>query len=164
MNTQARNSPFSNPALWLMIVIPTATVIASFVTLGLAIQGADPELPKSYATEGSALDADLALLTTAKQLGVKASIDMERSGLISARLQNSSGESFPARLSLTLTHVVDASRDKKVELVETGEVGLYAGELDADLEGRWLVQLDHESVWRLRGRAEAPATALLLGD
>jgi hypothetical protein len=67
-------------------------------------------------------------------------------------------------LSLTLTHVVDASRDKKVDLVETAEVGVYTGDLDTDLEGRWLVQLDHESVWRLRGRAEVPATGLLLGE
>jgi hypothetical protein len=164
MPPQASNSPLSNPALWLMIVIPATTVIASFITLGLAIQGADAELPKSYATEGSALDADLALLTTAKQLGVKAFIDVERSGIFRARVQSASGETFPSRLSLTLTHVVDASRDKKVDLVETAEVGVYAGDLDTDLEGRWLVQLDHESVWRLRGRAEVPATGLLLGE
>lgn len=164
MTHQLRQSSRSNPALWLMIIIPVTTVIASFVTLGLAIRGADAELPKFYATEGSALDTDLALLTTAKQLGVKASLDVDQSGIVRARVQSSSGESFPARLSLILTHVVDASRDQKIELVGTDEAGLYTADLDTALEGRWLIQLDHESVWRLRGRVEIPATGLLLGD
>jgi hypothetical protein len=162
--TQKRRPTPVNPALWVMILIPTATVIASFVTLGLAFKGADPELPKSYATEGRALDADLALLTTAKKRGIKVLLDVDRSGSIRARIQHSAAELSPARLSLTLTHANDARRDQKIELTETDEAGVYVGGLAANLEGRWWVQLDHDAVWRLRGRVEVPANGLLLGD
>ena len=162
--TQKRQTTLGNPALWVMILIPTATVIASVITLGLAFKSADPELPKSYATEGIALDADLALLTTAKQLGIKVLLDVDRSGSIRARIQTSAAERSPARLNLTLTHSNDARRDQKIELTAIDELGVYVGKLTTNPEGRWWIQLDHDAVWRLRGRAEIPATGLLLGE
>lgn len=164
MTKQRDHSPVVNPALWAMIVIPTAAVIASFVTLGLAMKGSDAELPKSYATEGQALDADLALGKTARQLGIQAALDLDTTGTIVARVRSASSEPLPARLSLTMTHVIDPDRDRKIDLIATDEAGTYTGRIDADLSGRWLLQLDQKAVWRLRGRASAPANGLRLGE
>jgi len=156
--------PVGSPAFWAMIVIPTAAVIASFVTLGLAMRGADAELPKVYATEGSALDADFALLGAAKRLGIGASFDIDESGAIRVQLEAPTMPKRPDRLSLTLTHVIDARRDQKITLLESDKSGLYTGRINTDLTGRWLIQLDHEAAWRLRGRIEVPVRSLRLGD
>lgn len=164
MTTQTGHSPVANPALWAMIVIPTAAVIASFVTLGLAMKGSDAELPKSYATEGQALDTDFALGKAARQLGIQASVDLDTTGTVVARVRSASSEPLPARLNLTMTHVIDPGRDQKIDLIATDEVGTYTGRIDADLSGRWLLQLDHKDVWRLRGRASAPTNGLRLGE
>jgi len=164
MTTHSGHSPAANPALWAMIVIPTAAVIASFVTLGLAMRGSDAELPKSYATEGQALDTDLALGEAARRLGIEASVDLDSTGRVAVRLRSTASEPLPARLSLTMTHVIDPDRDQKIDLIATDPLGTYVGRVDADLSGRWLVQLDHKNVWRLRGRAIAPVSGLQLGE
>lgn len=63
-----------------------------------------------------------------------------------------------------MTHVINPDRDRQIDLIATDEVGTYTGHIDADPSGRWLLQLDQKAVWRLRGRASAPANGLRLGE
>jgi hypothetical protein len=66
----------ANPALWAMIGIPAATVVASAITLMMAYGGAEPELPARYAWEGAALDQDIARAARARELGLGAELGL----------------------------------------------------------------------------------------
>ena len=148
-----------NPTLWAMIGIPLAAVLASLFTLCLAIDGAEPELPPSFATEGQRLDQDFVLREAARRAGVTVVLDTTSPGRISARLQLARGEPAPSRLQLELTHVTDPRRDLQLELLPDGGSGHYASTVAAPLTGRWIARISAPGSWHVIERLELSATA-----
>lgn len=156
----------SNPALWAMIAIPAATVVASILTLRIAVVGRDPELPAQYAWEGASLDRDLARAEQARRFGVGAALSVDAAGRITVQLTGASDAPRPARLELLLTHASRPTLDRRIMLSPTDAPGAYSGTSSALPAGDWLLQLDAADVgWRLRGRlrtgADTPATLRL---
>lgn len=158
-----------NPALWAMIGIPAATVVASAFTLGMAYRGAEPELPERYAWEGAALDQDLARATRARDLGLGAAIDLQADGRVVVRLTDArdaaaSTVTDAGALTLHLTHTTRPALDRSLRLTRGAEPRTYVGRWETLPTARWLVQLDDDrGEWRLRGRLETPDGALRLG-
>ena len=148
-----------NPTVWAMIGIPVAAVLASFLTLFLAIDGAEAELPASFATEGQRLDQDFMLREAARRAGVAVALDATSNGRIDLRLQLARGESLPASLRLELTHVTDARRDLQLELLPEPASGSYAATVDSPLAGRWIARISEPGRWHVIERLELPATA-----
>ena len=167
--SQAEMLNRTSPVMWAMIGIPLATVVASAVTLFLAIDGAEPELPAQYAWEGKALDADLALGEAAHRAGVSVELTLAKTGRIEARLDvaasapDSSNRSLPSTLRLRLTHATLPQLDRDLTLAATGSPGVFALDAAPIPAGHWLVQIDHADEWRIRGRIHAPAARVTLG-
>ncbi|MFN5010043.1 MAG: FixH family protein [Gammaproteobacteria bacterium] len=166
----------ANPALWAVIGIPAATVVASAVTLMMAYGGAEPELPERYAWEGAALDRDVARAARARALGLGAGLELRDDGRVVLQLIGPArGDPSPTAdaaigvapraLTLHLTHATRAALDRSVTLTPTREFGRFEGRMGSALPAaRWLVQLDDErGEWRLRGRLETPSDAMHLG-
>lgn len=157
----------ANPALWAMLGIPAATVVASAITLMMAYGGAEPELPARYAWEGAALDQDIARASRARALGLGAELGLdgtERVVLKIAGAKVSAGTLSPT-LTLHLTHTTRPALDRSVTLAQVAGTDRYEGRMDDPLPAaRWLIQLDDgRGGWRLRGRLETPGTAARLG-
>lgn len=159
--------PRANPALWAMLGIPAATVVASAVTLMMAYGGAEPELPARYAWEGSSLDQDLARATRARELALGAELGFRDDGAVVLRLAGSAAAppTAPQSLTLHLTHATRPAFDRSVTLTRVAGSDRFEGRMDSALpDARWLVQVDDDrGEWRLRGRLETPGTSVRLG-
>ena len=153
-----------NPALWAMIGIPVAAVLASFMTLVLAIDGAEAELPAAFATEGHLLDEDFRLRAAARHAGVAVQLAVTVSGRIEARLQLAGSELLPGQLRLELTHATDATRDLQVELKRVGASDLFVAEIASVPQGRWIVRVGEPGRWHVLDRVNLPASRVVLGD
>jgi hypothetical protein len=163
----SRSSAGANPALWAMIGIPAATVVASIITLAMAFGGAEPELPERYAWEGAALDQDLARATRARELGLGAELGFVEGGRVVLRLDGAAVPDYTAPQSLTLhlTHATRPESDRSVTLTRSAVGDRYEGLIGSSLpDARWLIQLDDaRGEWRLRGRLETPGAVARLG-
>lgn len=154
----------ANPALWAILGIPIAAVLASLWTLFLSIEGADAPLPAEYATEGKRLEEQLALREAARRTGLRVRLDISSRGEILAQVQAAAGTPQPRTLHLQLTHATFADRDCVVELQAAPTPGLYEARLDRDLQGSWLLLLGDPRRWQMTARLEIPAAGVTLGD
>lgn len=146
-----------NPVFWLMLALPAAAVVASFATLAIALQGADPALPAAYHWEGEALEQDFTRARRASELGIALHLAV-RDGQCVARLSGAPGD--PPALNLLLTSGSDAGLDRAIHLRRTA-----AGEYRADCAplpaGRWRLALEDDArVWSLRGAVVGDFTAV----
>lgn len=150
------------PALWVVIGIPLATIVASIITVTMAFRESEPELPAQYPWEGAALDQDLARAERARELGLAASLRFTTSGGVIVQLSTGSpGAALPERLELQATHVTLPSRDRAWTLRRDAG-GQYRADGAALDRGPWLLQLSAGD-WRIRGRLEAGRGELRLG-
>ena len=141
-----------NLALWAMIAIPAVTVVASLVTLRLAMVGRDPELPSQYAWEGAPLDRDIARAARAQALGIGAALSFERTGRILVHVAARADMPPPQRLVLSITHASRPALDRRVVLLSEGDGGRFIAASPALPAGLWRLQLEDENGgWRLRG-------------
>ncbi|MBU6376917.1 MAG: FixH family protein [Gammaproteobacteria bacterium] len=157
------NSRRFNPTLWAMIGIPSAAVLASLMTLFLAIDGAEAELPGTYATEGQRLDEDFRLRAAARQAGVAVALRVDRAGIVEAQLQRADSGSAPEHLRVELTHVTDVRRDRQLDLQRIGISNRYRGEMSPVPNGRWLVRISEPGRWHVVGHSTLPANRVDLG-
>lgn len=152
----------ATPVMWAMLGIPLATILASAVTIFLAVDDAEPLLPPQYVSEGKALDADLALAEAAKRANVRVELAIESSGRIELRL-DSNDPSPPESLRLRLTHATLPALDRDL-ILQAVSPGRYVARTTAVNLGTWLVQVDADSRWRVRGRIQAPTARVSIGN
>jgi hypothetical protein len=153
-----------NLALWAMVGIPIAAVLASVLTLVLAIDGADPELPASFATEGRRLDEDFRLRAAARRAEVAIELAADASGRLEARLRLAGGTIAPSRLRLELTHATDPARDLHIDLRRVGESDRFVAQAAPIPAGRWIARIGEPGRWHVVARVNLPAVRLALGD
>lgn len=137
-----------NPVFWIMWLLPAATVVAGFVTLAIALEGADRPLPADYHWEGDRLDQDFERSRQAAALGLTAAFEVH-DGQCQATLNGAMED--PIALNLLLTHGSDAGLDRRLRLerIAAGEYRAACAPLAA---GKWRLLLDDDSSrWSLRG-------------
>ena len=139
----------NNPVLWLIWGLLGSVVIASFITLGIAIRSADRQLPANYHWEGQGLDRDFERARQAAQLGVEVTLAADAViGTCLASLRSAPGD--PATLTLMLTNGSDPGLDRVVLLRRTSK-GEYGAPCPTIPEGRWRVSLeDPDGKWIIR--------------
>jgi hypothetical protein len=146
-----------NPVFWLMWLLPGAAVVASFVTLAIALQGADRALPSLYHWEGERLDADFERARQAARLGIQATLQWNGAA---CTLTLAPATQDPRALQLHLTHTDDAALDRTLTLLRTAP-GAYRADCAALPAGRWRLALtDDAGAWALRTQFEGGVTRL----
>jgi len=159
----ATTSTLRNPALWLVVGIPLATVLASVFTVSLAFMGAEPELPAHFAREGAPLALDQQRADRAQQLGIGVEIRVWQEGRIEAHLTaKPSASTLPTSLTLRMTHITRPEFDRELALTG-GTAGVFSAQGSAVPAGDWLLELDGGE-WRVRGRAALPTSRVRLGE
>jgi uncharacterized protein len=153
-----------NPVLYAVIGIPLATVLAGFATLYLAFTSNGHELPAEYASEGSALAADLERAQAARDQYIHVRLDFTSGGQIEAVVSGLDPAAAPPSLRLAMTHAtlpqLDQSRVLRLLDPATGRYGAEGAPLP---EGAWWLEVAHDPEWRLRGKAAALHTSVDLG-
>jgi uncharacterized protein len=143
---------------WFLILLPGSVVIASFVTLWLAISSPNPMVVDDYSRIARATEQRLERDQAAAALGVTAEVQLIASAeLVEVRL--SPVEVEPASLELRFSHPLVADRDRVVELVRMP--GGWSGRVSLP-EGRWYLQLyPGDRSWRLSGELDGQRELLL---
>jgi uncharacterized protein len=143
---------------WFLIALPGAVVIASFLTLAIAINRSDSVVHDNYYKDGLAINRRLQQDTVAAQRAMQAQlhIDVQHSAVRLALFANA--PIAPPRLTLEFVHPFDAGHDVSVALTR-GTDGDYRGTLPVPLRGHWYIELrDTDSTqWRLRGNIDLQA-------
>lgn len=152
---------YREPMMWLVVAVPTLTVVGGLVTLVLATLGGDPVVRDDFRREGLAIHADPARDAAAVAAGARAVLTFDGGARqLRATVSLRHGR-LPARLLVVLSHAARAEFDRMVslELVD----GAYQGRLEPLPGGHWHVEVTPQSRgWRLRGEfAGTPGTVEL---
>jgi len=141
---------YREPWPWLLMAGPGIVIVASFVTLYLAISRADPMVVDNYYKEGLAINRVLERDRVASSKGYRAQV------LVSAdhtrlRVHVQSNDALPAQLRLRLIHPTKGGLDRELVLQQT-QAGWYEGSVQLVQSVRWDVELgDLQQQWRLSG-------------
>jgi len=134
---------------WLLIAGPAIVVVASMITLWLAVTSDDAIVADDYYKRGLSINERLQRVERAAALGMEAMVDIADDGRVRVALSASSHlpEAHPAVVVLGVAHATRGGLDRRAELV-LGPEGSYAGSIEPIGQGRWLVSLETPS-WRL---------------
>ena len=142
---------------WLLIGLPATAVVASLISLSIAINKADDLVEDNYYKDGLAINQQLAADEKAKLLGLRArlGIDPQEQQLV----VTTQGQLLPApaQLRAKFAHPVSADADFTVILTQIAP-GQYRGSLLQKPRGRWTVEITDpaSTAWRLRDEIAIP--------
>ena len=141
---------------WFLMAGPGLVVVASFVTLWLAIVSSDGLVTEDYYQQGLAINRTLALSERAKLLGLEARLRLTLNN-ISVRLSASTpGFAAPSKLRVTISHPTRAGLDQSQLL--TLQKGRYSGPFRLPAAGHWVVLVEDDArTWRMIGNVVLPA-------
>lgn len=137
---------------WFLIALPGSVVIASFVTIYLAVTNPVSLVTSDYYREGLSINQYISLDKLAGERGLSAAIsfDLEVGELVVDFVD----EPQPA-LTLFLYHPSLAERDQVLTLRHVAN-GRYLASLSESISGRWYVTLQPSTSpkWRLNGEIQ----------
>jgi len=134
---------------WLLMAGPGIVVVASMVTLWLAVTTDDAVVADDYYKRGLSINHRLERVDRAATLGMEAVADIAPDGRVRVTLTSPSADldAHPAVLVLGVAHATRGGLDRAAELV-LGPEGTYDGRMEPVGPGRWLISLETNS-WRL---------------
>jgi uncharacterized protein len=140
---------------WILIAGPAVVIVASFVTLWIAMGRDDALVMGDYYKQGLAINEDLARVRVAAGLGLSATLrSTPRTWDLTLGARD--GVRLPARLNLTLSHATRQDLDQTVTLAQQPS-GHYEGVRRELANGRWELLLeDADRTWRLAATLRLP--------
>ena len=139
---------YREPMVWLVILLPTAAVVAAVASVVTAFVTRDAVVADEYRKEGLAINRDPTRDLAAKRLGVSAEVRLE-GGTLSVRLAPGSAPA-PRGVVVIFSHATRAEQDRLVAL--SGADGVYTAPLPALAPGHWYLELSPaDRAWRLTG-------------
>jgi len=143
---------------WFLISLPLSVVIASIVTINIAIKSDDGLVSDDYYKEGLAIHKDAASRTRAKTLGIVGNLGYDpETGAVTIRFgrQLQTEENL---LSLRVTHPTLPDQDQEVALTPLGDAA-YTGRLEPMGPANWKLEVHPaDESWRIEGRLARPET------
>lgn len=148
---------------WILMAGPFLVVVASFVTIWLAVSTDDGLVTDDYYRKGLAINQTLKMSERAQALGLQAGVTIALDS-ISLRLSASApAPEFvaPSRVRLTVSHPTRAGLDQ-TQLLQL-QNGRYAGKFKLPPDGHWVILLEDEAKsWRIMGNMILPASGEML--
>lgn len=139
---------------WILILLPASAVIASLVTIYIAVRQPTAMVADDYYKKGLAINRVLKQQRTAAQLKLQA--DGNLTGQRDIVILNLSGDlsAFPPLLELSLIHPTLANQDRTVLLSHENQ-GRYRAQIAQPFSGTRMVQLaPPDETWRLDARVD----------
>lgn len=149
---------------WLLIALPASAVIASIVTVIIAVKNPDGLVVGDYYKQGLAINQTLARDRHARFLGLQAQGGVDAQGQVLLNLRGKQPLAAQ-RLRLSLLHPTRANQDQVIWL-QASQTGRYGGRFETlPGPGHWHVLLEPEAgYWRLSGRLAWPGDGRLQLD
>ena len=152
---------YREPWPWILMSVPAAAVVASFVALYFAVSRADPLVADNYYKEGLAINRVIDRDRMASARGYRANVMVGSEGT-RVRIQLTGDGAKPQALRLTFVHPTKAGLDRTVTARQI-QPGWYEADIELAPAAHWYVQLeDLEQNWRLTGEwAQGDASFVL---
>ncbi len=143
---------------WFLISLPLSVVIASLVTINIAIESDDGLVSDDYYKEGLAIHKDADSAARAKALGIAGSLDYDAdTGAVTLALEKPLPGDKSA-LSLQVTHPTLPDQDQSIRLSRLDDAR-FAGRLEPLGPGNWKLALrPADRAWRVEGRLAQPGS------
>lgn len=143
---------------WFLISLPLSVVIASIVTINIAINTSDGLVSDDYYKEGLAIHRNADSAARARALGLAGDLGYDaETGAVMLRLDKALPVSAGV-LSLSAIHPTLPNQDQSIELTPVGD-GTYAGRLAPVGPARWKLSVQPaDGSWRIEGRLVLPDT------
>jgi hypothetical protein len=142
---------------WVLIALPGTVVIASLVTIGIALDQPDGLVVDDYYKEGLAINRVIARDEAAARYGMAAELTL-RDDFGTLRLSGKPPRE-PRTLTLRVLHATMDGQDQIVQLVPTAD-GRFTAPIDRLGPGRWDIQIEADD-WRLTGSVDRPGMETL---
>ncbi|MFA7269453.1 MAG: FixH family protein [Sterolibacterium sp.] len=142
---------------WFLMAGPAIVVVASFITLWLAIASNDGLVTEDYYKKGLAINQTLSLNERAQELGLRAGVSLKMDSISVRIASRASDFVLPSQIRVTVSHPTRAGLDQSqiLTLVE----GRYAGRFKLPEAGHWVVLVeDNAKTWRMTGNVMLPAS------
>jgi hypothetical protein len=141
---------------WFLISLPGAVVVASMVTIYLAVETKDGLVQDDYYKKGLGIHKDAAKTATARQLNIQAKLTYEpETGEIVVAL-NEAAIGQVQQLHLTAFHPTRDNRDQVVDLSRL-DGRTFRGTLLALEPANWRMSIEPPGgQWRISGRLAVP--------
>lgn len=164
---------------WFLIFLPASVVVASIVTIMLAINNADSLVVDDYYKKALHINRDLTRIEHAKKIGLSGEVSFFNDGLqLNLKVQKEKLAIAPV-LILKFIHPASAKKDFSVMLTQTGKTistdqndtvssTLYASDTDKKIikiitKGAWYIHLmPVDGAWQLNGKIKNSSTAITL--
>ncbi|QDF67045.1 FixH family protein [Shewanella sp. SNU WT4] len=136
---------------WFLILLPATVVVASLITMKIAIDNSDSLVAEDYYKAGKAINMDLGKIQQAKQLGMQFNLKVVNEQLI---ITQHGGPEYRAALNVRFYHPTIAERD--LQLMATSDAsGAYRVTMDDMVNGAWEVRLEsYDAKWRIQQRLQ----------
>lgn len=146
---------YREPFVWLLIALPLTAVIASFVTLGLAITSDDGVVEDDYYLRGKEINRVLARDQAAATHGLQGRVELDDAHHeLLLRLTARAQVTIPDNVELKFLHATRSGIDQTLVLARQSD-GSYRAPLPELAQGHWNVQLAAQD-WRLIGSLHMP--------
>lgn len=156
MIPDSKSAPwYREPFVWLLIALPLTAVIASFITLGLAISSDDGVVEDDYYRRGKEINLVLARDQAAAAHGLQGRVELDAAGnRLQIRLSASAPGAIPDNVEVKFLHATRSGIDRTLILPRRSD-GLFQAPLPELAQGHWNVQLAAQD-WRLVGSLRLP--------
>lgn len=141
---------------WFLISLPLSVVIASIVTINIAIQSNDGLVSDDYYKEGLGIHKDADRTARAKTLGIAGNMSYDaQTGAVGFVLDEPLAGTVQG-LTLEVMHPTRANQDQTIQLTAVGG-SRYAGRLEPLSPANWKLELrPADNAWRIDGRMSLP--------
>jgi hypothetical protein len=142
---------------WFIISLPGTVVIASIITITIAVKTNDGLVSDDYYKEGRAIHKTAYTAAKARALGIEGELAYEaETGAIRLRLQQPLPDAAAGLLMLDIIHPTLPNRDQSISLTPAGGVE-YVGRAEPMGPAPWKIELHPEDKsWRISGRLNLP--------
>ena len=153
---------------WFLIFLPSSVVIASIITIILAVQGADSLVSDDYYKQGKLINKNLRKIEYAKKIGLSGGLSIKDNQLqlnVSVREKTIN---LPPVLMMSFIHPASADKDLSITLIESTDINSaepktitgtdYTSQKNIALvkllsQGAWYVRLlPLDKTWQLNGK------------
>ncbi len=143
---------------WFLIALPLSVVIASIVTINLAIESDDGLVSDDYYKEGLGIHKDADSAARAEALGIAGEVSYDADTGAIALVLDKSLQNAAAGLSLEVVHPTRPDQDQTIQLARV-DSSRFAGRLEPLGPANWKLALrPADASWRIDGRLLQPGS------
>lgn len=147
------NQPwYRNPMVWMVIALPATAVVASLITVYIAVANQDSLVVDDYYKEGQAINQELGRDRKSADLGLSALVDVNaETGEVLVTLSSKVSVKLTEEITFKLIHRTLSGEDQTTTLNRIEGKPDYRGYIKPPvIEGRWTIQIIADESWRLK--------------